>query len=185
MNVLTYIYNIISGRNGKQRSIDNMLAEGDWQFLQLSNYTSVSPLSILQGNTTKLTFQQSDISYSVGRDLNVNYDYSSQKFIPQTLNDVFLVEVRMKCKCSAQNGAYEIRLESPSFLYNPVQSKSGFISKAANTEQFVSISVPLFIGADILSSGLEVKFKAEAGNFTIYDVSFMIVRLSSGIPIAP
>lgn len=87
----------------------------------------------------------------------------------------------MKVKCSSQNGAYEIRLESPSFAFNPVQGSSVSVSKAAGVEQFVSISVPVFIGADVLANGLEVKVVAGVGNLSVYDVSYMIVRLTSGI----
>lgn len=181
MKVKDYFVRLISRITGKDRSIDNLFSSGDWNFIQLGNYTSASPLAITQGNTSKITFQLADISYSVGRDLNLNYDYTTQKFMPQTVGDVFLVEVRTKVKCSAQNGAYEIRLESPSFAFNPVQAQSGTISKVANTEQFLSINVPVFIGTDIVSNGLEVKFKAESGNFQLYDVSYMIVRLTSDI----
>lgn len=182
MNVLTFLYNIISGRTGKQRSIDNLLAQGNWRFIQLSNYTSAAPLSITQGNTTKLTFQQSDISYTEGSDLLLSYDYILQKFTPQQLGDVFLVEVRMKVKCSNNNGHFDVLLESPTATFNPIQSITQGIPKAANTEQFVSLSVPVFIGSDVKNNGLEVKLIAQVGNLSVYDVSYMVVRLTSGIP---
>lgn len=185
MNVLTYLYNIISGRNGKQRSIDNMLACSDWRFTQLSNYTAASPLSILQGNTTKITFQLADISYTEGRDLDLNYDYVSQKFIPRTVGDVFLVETRFKAKNSKQNGHSDLKLESPSVSFNPIQAYSFSIPKAASTEQFVSFNAPIFISSDVKNNGLEVKLTAADGNLSLYDVSFMIVRLTSGIPNSP
>lgn len=181
MEVKQYLYNLISGKTGKERTIDSELSVGDWQFLQLSNYTSASPLSVASTTTVKITFQQTDITFAQGRDLSVNYDYTNQKFIPQNLNDVFLVEVRFKCKCSTQNGYATVKLESPSFAYNPVQAQTFGVPKAANQEQFVSLSVPVFIGADIKANGLEVKFDAESGNFQLYDVSFMIVRISSSV----
>ncbi len=101
------------------------------------------------------------------------------------MNDVFLVEVRLKCKCSAQNGYATVRLESPTFGFNPIQAVTFGVPKAANSKQFVSLSVPVFIGVDVLINGLEVKFHAESGNFQLYDVSYMIVRLTSGIAITP
>lgn len=181
MKVKDYFVRLISRVTGKDRNIDAMFSQGDWRFIQLSNYTSASPFSVLQGNTSKLTFQQSDISYTAGRDLNINYDYTLQKWMPQTLNDVLLAEVRMKCKCSAQNGHFDILLESPTFGFNPIQSVTHGVPKAANQEQFVSISVPIFIGPDVLANGLEVKVSAVSGNLSVYDVSYMMVRLTSGI----
>ena len=181
MEVKQYLYNLISGKSGKERTIDSELSVGDWVFIQLGNYTSASPLSIPSTTTSKITFQQSDITFTQGRDLNVNYDYVNQKFVPQNLNDVFLVEVRFKCKCSAQNGYATVKLESPLFAYNPVQAHTFGVAKAANQEQFVSMSVPVFVGTDVKTNGLELKFDAESGNFQLYDISFTIIRLSSSV----
>lgn len=182
MRVTEYFHELVSlGKKQIKRSLDNLFSQGDWQFLQLNNYTSVSPLVVNQGNTTKMTFQANNISYQTGRDLTINYDYIAQKFMPQTLNDVFLVEIRMKMKCSAQNGHGDLLLESPLFAFNPVQGRTLGSPKSANDEQFVSIAVPVFVGADLLTNGLEIKFRASNGNFSIYDVSFLIVRLTSGL----
>ena len=175
------LYNIMSWATGKERRVDNLLAQGDWQFIQLGNYTSASPLAIAQGTTSKLSFQANNISYTTGRDLSINYNYVAQKFMPKQLNDVFLAEVRMKVRCSSQNGHFDVLLECPTVAYNPIQATTNGVPKSANTEQFVSTSVPVFIGQDIITNGLEVKVNAVAGNLQIYDVSFMVVRLTSGI----
>jgi hypothetical protein len=182
MKVIEYFHELVSlGKNKIKRSLDNLFAQGDWQFLQLNNYTSVSPLVVNQGSTTKLQFQPADIFFQTGRDLSLNYNFTSQKFQPQTLNDVFLVEIRFKAKVSNQNGYFEVRLESPSFIYNPIQAVTQGIPRSANEEQFVSAAVPIFIGQDVLDNGLEVKVKAVSGNLSVYDVSYMVVRLTSGM----
>jgi len=175
------LYYLMSWATGRERRVDNILANGDWRFLQLGNYTSASPLVVNQGSTSKITFQSSNISYQAGRDLVINYDYTLQKFTPTTLNDVFLVEIRFKAKCSSQNGHADVLLEAPTFGFNPINAQTFGVPKAANNEQFVSVSVPLFIGQDLINNGLEVKFSSGSGNFQVYDVSYMIVRLSSGI----
>lgn len=182
MRVIEYFHELVSlGKKQIKRSLDNLFSQGDWQFLQLNNYTSASPLVVNQGSTSKITFQVNNISYQVGRDLNVNYNYTSQKFVPQNLNDVFLVEIRFKTKCSSQNGHADVLLETPTFAFNPINAQTFGVPKAANNEQFVSVSVPVFIGQDLITNGLEVKFSAGSGNFSVYDVSFLIVRLSSGL----
>jgi hypothetical protein len=182
MKVIEYFHELVSlGKKQIKRSLDNLFSQGDWQFLQLNNYTSASPLVVNQGNTRKITFQANNISYQTGRDLNVNYNYTLQKFTPQTLNDVFLVEIRFKAKCSSQNGHADILLEAPSTSINPVQATTFGIPRAANDEQFISVAVPVFIGPEVFTNGLEVKFSAGSGNFSVYDVSFLIVRLTSGL----
>ena len=171
---------VIDISTSRNKSAEAIAVEGDWVFFSLNNYTVGSPLVINQGVTTKLTFQASDIFYSTGKGASINYDYTLQKFTPQVLNDVFLVEIRFKAKCSSQNGYGTIMLESPTLLYNPIQASTVGVPKAANQEQFVSISVPVYIGAEVLDNGVEVKWVSESGNFSLYDVSFMIVKISSG-----
>ena len=183
MSTFTTIFlsEISDNKSGRERSASALVRQGDWQFFQLSNYTSASPLNVLAGATTKITFSSSDISYSTGNGFIPSYDYVNQKFSPSVLNDVFLVEIRTKLRCSLQNGHGDLLLESPTFAFNPIQAQSISVVKAANTPQFVSVSVPVFIGQDIIDNGLEVKWSSVSGTFSLYDISFMIVRLSSGI----
>lgn len=180
MNIFPMLDTITDRRSGVTESVEHLVSNGDWQFIQLNNYTSASPLLITAGNTSKITFQQNNISYTAGRGLQFNYDYVLQKFKPNTLNDVFMAEIRFKAKTSIQNGHGDLLIESPTFAFNPINGVSIAIPKAANSEQFISQAVPLFVGPDVLANGLEVKFAANAGNWSIYDVSFMIMRISSG-----
>lgn len=175
-----FLTDIIDNQTKEVKTAQAITKEGDWNFFQLGNYTLASPLVIAQGSTAKITFNPSDISYTVGSGFTPTYDFTNQKFLPQTLNDVFLVETRMKVKCSLQNGHGDLLLESPSFAFNPVQAQSINVPKAANTQQFASVNVPVFIGQDIVNNGLEVKWSSVSGAFSLYDISFMIVRISSG-----
>lgn len=175
-----FLTDIIDNQSKEGKSAEALVRESDWRFFQLGNYTSVSPLTITQGATSKISFQANNISFSDGSGLSLNYDFTNQKFLPQTLRDVFLVEVRFKCKASAQNSHADILLECPSVAYNPIQAYSFSVVKAANTEQFVSVSVPIFIGQDLITNGLEVKIASNSGTFSVYDVSFMLIRVASG-----
>lgn len=183
MSTFTTIFlsEISDNRTGREKSANAIIREGDWNFFQLGNYTSASPLVISAGNTSKITFASTDIIFTAGNGLTTSYDYTAQKFTPTTIGDVFLVEIRMKVKCSLQNGHGDLLLESPSFSFNPVQAQSINVPKSANTQQFVSINVPVFIGQDIKDNGLEVKWNSVSGAFSLYDISFMTMRLSSGI----
>jgi hypothetical protein len=164
----------------RKKTAEAIISEGDWIFFGLGNYTVGSPLVVNANATTKITFQSTDINYIQNKGQTLNYDYTAQKFLPQTLNDVYLVEIRFKAKCSSQNGFGTIKLESPTFGFNPLQAQTMGAPRAANQEQFMSIAVPVYIGEEVLANGLEVKWHSESGNFSLYDVSFMIVKLSSG-----
>ena len=183
MSTFTTIFlsEISDNRTGREKSANGIIREGDWSFTQLGNYTEVSPLVVSAGNTAKITFTPSDVSFSTGNGFTASYDFINQKFTPTTVGDVFMVEIRMKIKCSLQNGHGDLMIESPTFAFNPIQGQSINIPKAANTQQFISVNVPLFIGQEIKDNGLEVKWHSVSGNFSLYDISYMIVRLASGI----
>lgn len=176
-----FLNEISDNRTGREKTANALVRQGDWTFIQLGNYTEVSPLVITAGNTTKITLTPSDISFSAGNGFTASYDFINQKFSPTTVGDVFLVEIRVKLKCSLQNGHGDLMLESPTFAFNPIQAQSINIPKAVNTQQFSSVNVPVFIGQDIVNNGLEVKWSSNSGTFSLYDISFMIVRIASGV----
>lgn len=157
------------------------LAEiGDWQFLQLAHYTSVAPWTVTQGNTEKLTFQESDISFTAGVGLEINYDYVDQLFKPTRLNDLYFSEIRFKTRCSNQNGYGDVRVDVPTATFSPIQSSTIGIPKGAGVEQFVSLDGSIYIGQEVIDNGFEINFTAGSGNFEIYDVSLLSCRVGSG-----
>ncbi|QBQ71178.1 hypothetical protein S0112_073 [Shewanella phage S0112] len=175
-----YINKLISIVTRRTKLADQIFRQGDWAFIQLGNYTEAAPLSILQGASAKITFQESDISFAAGEGLVVNYDHTNQLFMPTQVDDLFMVTIRFKAKSSAQNGSGEVVINSPGVIFNPIVGLSFGIPKAAGVEQFETLNTQLFIGQDLVDNGLEVVAKAITGDLSIYDVSFTISRLSSG-----
>jgi hypothetical protein len=162
------------------KSTEAIVKEGDWGFTQLGNYTLSSPLSATSGTKTKITFQANNISYQAGIGLVANYDFVNQKFLPSTVNDVFMVEVRMKVKPSAQNGHMDLLMESPTFGFNPINASSLSFTKAAGDEHFISSDFLVFIGEDVMNNGIEFYVRPVGTNVQVYDMSYFIVRLASG-----
>ncbi|CAH9011880.1 conserved hypothetical protein [Vibrio phage 424E50-1] len=162
------------------KSLESIHAIGDWQFIQLVHYTSASPWAINQGNTNKLTFQESDITYIAGNGLEVNYDYTDQLFRPQQLNDLYFSEIRFKAKCSNQNGYANFLVTSPSFTYNPITGATFSVPKGAGVEQFVTVNGSIFVGEDLKENGFELSVQSGSGDFSIYDISLLSCRVGSG-----
>lgn len=171
---------LVDLKSGLMKSTEAIVKEGDWQFSQIDKYTSASPLVVNAGSTTKLSFDAEDVSFTAGRGEVVAYNYTAQKFLTTTVDDVYMLEVRFKCKSSTQNGHGALKIECPTVAYNPIQANSLSVPLTANSEQFYSFSAPVFIGQDLVTNGLEIKWQSVAGNFSIYDVSFMFIRVSSG-----
>lgn len=180
MRSITTTVSLRDPQGKRIKSLDSLHDQGEWQFLQLGNYTQANPWIITEGNTSKLTFQVSDIAYVSGNGLAVNYDYAAQLFRPQQLDDLYLSEIRFKCTCSRQNGYADVRVEVPTFNFNPVQGKTFGIPRGSGVEQFVSLSGAIFIGQDVVDNGFEVNSTAGSGDFSIYDVSILSCRIGSG-----
>ncbi|QCQ57986.1 hypothetical protein Barba22A_gp135 [Rheinheimera phage vB_RspM_Barba22A] len=175
-----YLGQVIDIQSKEIRTAESILKKGDWFFTQLGNYTSVAPLSISNGVTSKIAFQPEDITYTNGNGFTTQYDFVNQKFMPTTLNDLFTAEVRFKFKCSAQDGHFDVKLESPDFDFNPVSGLSVSSTKSAGVEQFASIPFTFFIGQDLIDNGLEFKITPFNTNIQVYDISYLVVRLCSG-----
>ena len=184
MSTFTTIFlsEISDNKSGREKSSTALVRQGDWSFTQLGNYTVASPLLVSNGNTSKITFQLSDITYTYGNGgIDTSYDFTDQKFIPSTVNDLFTVEVRMKVKSSAQNSHLDLKVESPSFAFNPLNAQTHNFVHSANDEQFMSSNFMIFISPDVKANGIEFKVTAHDGNISIYDVSYLIYRMASGI----
>lgn len=175
-----YLGRLIDLQSKTVRTAESLVRKGDWVFVQLSNYTEGSPLSIANGVTTKVTYQPEDISYTTGKGLSPVYDFENQVFLPSTLNDLFTVEVRFKFKATSPDGHFDVKLESPSFAFNPISGNTVSSTKAAGVEQFAAINLNFFIGQDLIDNGIEFKITPSSTGVEIYDVSYLLVRLSSG-----
>jgi len=180
MNIFTYCATLVDLTSKRTKSAEAVVKQGDWQFTQLGNYTLASPLSVTSGTKSKITFQPNNISYQDGVGLVTQYDFVNQKFLPSTLNDVFIVEVRMKVKPSAQNGHMDLLMESPTFGFNPINASSQSFTKAAGEEHFISADFLVFIGDDVMDNGIEFYIRPSDTNVQVYDISYFIVRLASG-----
>jgi len=175
-----YLGQVIDLQSKQVRTAESVLKKGDWHFTQLGNYTSASPLAIANNTTSKITFQPEDITYTNGNGFTTEYDFINQKFMPKTLNDLFSVEVRFKFRATSNDGHFDVKLESPNFTFNPISGNSVSSVKAANDEQFASIDFRFFIGQDLIDNGIEFKIVPRGTGLQIYDVSYLVVRLSSG-----
>lgn len=171
---------LVDLKSGLMKSTEAIVKEGNWRFIQLGNYTQASPLVINTGVKTKLTWQASDVSYSDGNGLDVSYDYVNQKFVPTTERDVYLAELRFKCIPSANNGHLDVMLESPSSGFNPINASTSTFVRGMGQVHFESKDFVVFIGADVLANGIEVWLTPNSTNVSIYDVSFLTTRISSG-----
>lgn len=169
--------NLVDLNKKVERPTNAVLTQGGWRFCQVGTYTLASPLAIADGVKTKLLFNPVSFSFTDGRNFNLNYNTSTERFMPQQVGDALLVNLRLRVKPSAQAGTMDITLESPTVAFNPIMSDTKTFNKSAGTEHFMSSFAPIFISADVVTNGLEVYIKPLGTNLQVYDISIMVSKL--------
>lgn len=153
-----------------------VITAGGWFFGQMGNYTVGSPLAVSNGVKTKIAFNPANMSYSDSRNFTLNYNTTTERFMPSGVGDCFVVNLRFKVKASSQAGHMDITLESPTVAFNPITARTVTFSKQAGDEQFQGITELIFISQDVVTNGLELYVSPHDTNVQIYDVSILISK---------
>lgn len=150
---------------------------GAWAYMQDGRYTSSSPLTITSGTKHKVDFDLSNLSYVDGRGgLQILYNELSDKFLPETEGDCFLVSFRYKAVPVSQNGSCDIEVECPTVSFNPIVADTVTFNKSAGNEHFFSITQPIFISSFVVDHGLELYMTPRGTNISVYDYSILVIR---------
>ena len=160
--------------------LDGLL--GGWKFLQDGRYLVGTPLVVNAGVKTKINFDLTQLAYTAGVGLTLNYDDAADRFRPSVLNECFTVSFRLKIKPTAQAGTVDVTLESPGAAFNPIVSSTITFNKAAGQEHFVSITQPIFISQDVVTNGLEIYVNPISTNVSIYDYSVFVQKTYIPMP---
>lgn len=167
---------IVDTQSKVGRTTESILKQNGWKFIQDGRYTSASPLSINSGVKTKITFNLSQLAYQDGKLLDLAYNQTSNKFLPSQVGATYMTNFRFKAKSSSQNNIVDVTLESPSVSFNPIVADTVTFNKSANTEQFISITQPIFITQDVITNGLEIYITPNGGTLSVYDYSMFIQK---------
>ena len=154
----------------------NIERVGGWKFIQDGRYTVSSPLTLTSSVKTKITFDLSQLAYATGVGLTLNYNQSTNRFMPQIPNSTYLISFRGKFKPLQNGGSVDWTVESPGFAFNPIVAQTGTFNKAANIENFATVTEIIFIDPTIISGGLELFITAQGANVQLYDYSIMAQR---------
>lgn len=154
---------------------------GDWAFVQDGRYLQGTPLAVADGVKTKLDFDFTQIAFSAGSGLAINYNPTTDTFMPTTLGDVFLTNLRAKIIPTSQAGTVDITLESPTVSFNPIVADTLTFNKASGQVHFHSVFQTVFISQFLIDNGLEIYIKPINTNITIYDYSIFLQKTYAGV----
>lgn len=167
---------MVDMQTGVQRKTEHILTQNGWVFAQDGRYTEASPLSIASGSKTKITFNLSQLAYTDGRNLQLEYNQQTNKFTPSDVGSVYLLNFRLKVKPSAQNGTADATLEVPTATFNPVLAGTMSFNKAANQQHFFSFTDPIFVSQQMVENGFEIYIQPLGTNLSVYDYSLFVQK---------
>jgi len=148
---------------------------GGWVFIQDGVYTSSNKLTITNGAKHKIRFDLSNLAYTTGSKLTLNYDDVNDKFLPQVALSTYLVTFRARFIPTSNSGTIAITAEAPTFTFNPLVG-SVVTFDQQGVENFLSVTQTLFVDSSIIPLGVEIFIKPVGGNIQIFDYSIMVQR---------
>ena len=159
-----------------ERSTKSLLKQNGWNFLQDGRYIQASPLSIVDHVKTKITFGLSQLVYTAGEGLQLNYNQPDNRFYPTEVNATYVVSFRFKVVPASQSGFLDVSVECPGASFNPIIQDTCTFAKTAGTEHFFSITHPLFISQDLVTNGVELFIHPNGTNISVYDYSVFVQK---------
>lgn len=167
---------MVDMQTGVQRKTEHILTQNGWVFAQDGRYTEATPLVVNSGVKTKITFDLTQLAYTDGRNLQLEYNQQANKFMPSDVGSVYLLNFRLKVKPSAQNGTADATLEVSGATFNPVLAGTMTFNKAANQQHFFSFTDPVFVSQQMADGGFEIYVQPLGTNLSIYDYSIFIQK---------
>lgn len=154
----------------------NVSSLGWAQYLD-TQYTEASPFTVNEGVTATLPNNAgSSITKYLPAGIDGYYDGSKIRSVKE--GETFSVSIRFKVKSSSPNGAIAINLDIGGAVGNIVEDTRRLV-RGANTETSFAIDFTTYALDTFLANGAEVKFESITGNSSIYDINYVIVRITS------
>lgn len=148
-----------------------------WAQYTDTQYTEGSPLVVSQGVTATLPNNAGEsITDYLPSDVDGYYDGSAVRSVK--VGETFSVSVRFKVKSSTANGAIAVGLDIGGTQGVIVEDTRRLV-RGASTENILQIDFTTFALDTFLANGATVKFTSISGDSSVYDINYVIVRITS------
>lgn len=170
-----------SGTWKKLNQVDNMSFSDKtknvfgWNDISDNLYTSSSPRALTSSTRVKLTNNAAAAQTDTSR-LGTLWDTANNRFLINDLNAMYILRVQFKATAAATAGTpYAVNVELQSAAGSLVISGSTHFIKGGGAVNFVTASIPIYIGSTINNQALEVYVNPDTA-LNIYDIGFVLQR---------
>lgn len=146
-----------------------------WNDISDNLYTSSSPRALTSATRVKLTNNALASQTDTSR-LGTLWDTANNRFLINDLNALYILRVQFKAAAAATAGTpYVVNLELQSANGPTVISGMTHFIKGGGAVNFVTASIPVYIGSFINNQALELYVTPDTA-LNIYDIGFVLQR---------
>jgi hypothetical protein len=153
------------------------IKETGWAVYRDTQYTSVSPFVISDGNVVILPNNAGTVvDNQLPPGVTAFYDGVTNKLTPKQVGDYYIFTIRFK-GVSTINGSFldfGVNTLAPTgYIFRETEP----FSKGAGTEHAFSFTCPGFVSSNFFNNGGKVMLSSVNGEADIYDIEYQIVRV--------
>ena len=166
--------------NGEWVKLYPQASEGTgigWVRYQDSQYTSGSPLSL--SDETPVTLTNNGNIKTKSDPTQEYYDTATQKLIPSTLNDVYIITIEFKSATPNTNQTHlDLWFENGGGLLENLNVSLGYY-KGNNTTQTFHNTFQYYVDQSFIDNGANIKIQSHGNSATVWDIQYFIQKTQS------
>ena len=148
-----------------------------WVRYQDSQYTSGSPLSLTDENPVTLTNNGNIKTKS--DPTQEYYNTATQRLIPSTLNDVYIITIEFKSATPNTNQTHlDLWFENGGSLLENLNVSLGYY-KGNHTTQTFHNTFQYYIDQSFIDNGANIKIQSHGNSATVWDIQYFIQKTQS------
>ena len=145
-------------------------------------YTTGSPLTVTQGNTGIITNSAATlINTYLPTGVSSFYNPATSRITPENLGDSYVVRVNFTARTDNNSGSAVL-----GFNLGPTPGSDLILQRTITFPRGIGVDRPVtssnltFVTSNFLANGMRIELESIVGDTEIFDISFLISRLSKG-----
>ncbi len=150
-----------------------------WAVYNDTTYTEASPLVVTAGTTVDLPNNAGDV-IETHLPTNVSALYNGTVITPENVGDAYEFSLRFNTKSSVNEGAVRVSVDIGGTI-GEITADSRRLFRGTGVENQVQMNFTIYSLDTFIANGGTVKFEAIAGDQSVYDIRYIIVRTHKAI----
>lgn len=148
-----------------------------WVRYQDSQYTEALPLSLV--NETPVTLPNNGTTKTKSDPTQEYYNTATQRLIPSTLNDVYIITIEFKSATPNTNQTHlDLWFENGGGLLENLNVSLGYYKGNATAQTFHN-TFQYYVNQSFIDNGANIKIQSHGNSATVWDIQYFIQKTQS------